>query len=363
MDLSAIGLDTEVKDFLKTQQEFVIDRVSQEGGNCDIFFGYHKIFERRIALKVYSGIEGNGTHYEPRILSSIEHPNILRVRDAKRIGDCYSYFMTDEISGGDLEKCLLNDELDLMDKLNIIHGVLNGLTELHKKEVSIVHRDLKPKNILLDKDTKQALIADFGSVKQFDVEKGSVSGSKTTLMFRPKEVVEENLYTKQSDIYQVGVTMFQILGGHFPPTYFEWLNPKEVNKYHSIIGDYEKSIFIDSIIYKRIVKNDLLQTNTLPKFVDKSIVRIVQRAIHPNLNIRYSNTAEFMKDLYMVQKRLTNWAVSGNFYYAETHDGGKYRISEDKKGFVLEKFGASGWRRSGDHKSDIQPLFDIVNSK
>jgi serine/threonine protein kinase len=359
MILSELGLDNEVKDFLTSQTDFIIDKVSQEGGNCDIFFGYHKIFDRRIALKIYYGNDKN-SHNEPRILSKIEHANILKVRDAKRIGDYYSYFMTDEISGGDLEKFFQNGKLNLAEKLNVIHGILHGLTELHKPDVSIVHRDLKPKNILIYEDTKQPLISDFGSIKQFGNNLGAVSGSKTTLVYTPKEVFENNWYTTQSDIYQVGVTMFQILGGFFPGAYYDWLNEKEQHKFLVIQGDYEQSVYIEKVIHKLVTKNNLLQLQTLPQFIHPKIIKIIQKATHPNLKIRYQNTGAFMSDLYSVQRKLTNWEEIDTVLVATKPKGIKYRIISSTKGHCIEKLGSS-WRRQGDFNENKQILINELN--
>jgi serine/threonine protein kinase len=362
MDLSAYDLDEEVKIFLKSQKDFLIDRVSQEGGNCDMFFGYHKIFESRIALKVYYGTEKSNSHNEARILSKIDHPNILRVRDAKRIGDFYSYFMTDEINGGDLEKYFLNEKLDLKENLKIVHGILNGLTELHRDGVSILHRDLKPKNILLYEETRRPLIADFGSIKHFEKEIGGVTGSKTTLVYTPKEVFDNNTYTKQSDIYQVGVIMFQILGGYFPGAYVDWLSEKENNKLKQVIGHYEQSVYIDKVIQKLVTKNNLLKFDFLPKYVNPKIVKIIQKATHPKLNVRYSNTGEFMSDLFNVQKRLINWKVENNNYSALTTSGEQFRVMESRKGYYTEKLGISGWRLTGAITNDLDSHIISINS-
>lgn len=361
MNLSELGLDEEVKAFLNEQKDFVIDRVSQEGGNCDIFFGFHNILDKRIALKIYYGNDNIKSHSEPRILSKINHEHILRVHNAKRIGDYYSYFMTDEISGGDLEKCYQENKLDLIDKLNIIHGILNGLTELHNEKNSIVHRDLKPKNILIYEDSKQPLISDFGSVRQFNKDQGFVTGSKTTLVYTPKEVFENNIYTKQSDIYQVGLIMFQILDGYFPGAYFDWLNEKEKNKFLTIEGSYEQSVYLDKVIQKLVVKNKLLQMESLPKYILPSIVKVIQKATHPNLKIRYQNTSAFMNELYKIQKKLINWTEVDNIIYANTPKGEKLRIVANKKGFCIEKMGSSGWRRNTDFVEDIIILFNHLN--
>jgi serine/threonine protein kinase len=348
MNLDDLNLDDEVLEFLKSQKDFSIDRVSQEGGNCDIFFGHHNIFGLRIALKIYYGNSNSGGHNEPKILSRIDHPNVLRVRDARRIGKNYSYFMTDEIDGGDLEKCHRSGQLDLRDKLNIVHGVLNGISELHKDAISIVHRDIKPKNILIHNSSKVPLISDFGSVKHFDKSLGSVTGSNTTLVYKPAEVFTANKYTRQSDVYQIGVTLFQILDGFFPGAYFDWLNDAQKKKFGQIDNFFEQDIFINKAIERLVVKNDLIRTLTLPDYIDPDIIKIVKKATNPSLTTRYHTTAAFMRDLYSVQKSLTNWKVDSEFLYGTTSKNEQFRISQSSKGFLTERLGAaSKWRKTG----------------
>ncbi len=361
MDLTELGLDEEVIVFLESQTDFLIDRISQEGGNCDIFFGYHEIFQRRIALKIYYGNEKSSSHNEPRILSRINHENILKVRDAKRISNLHSYFMTDEISGGDLEKFFKAGKLNLSEKLNIIHGTLNGLTELHKPSNSIVHRDLKPKNILIYEDSKQPLISDFGSIKQYDKNIGHVNGSKITSVYTPKEVFEDNFYSPQSDIYQIGVTMFQILGGFFPGAYFDWLNEKEKIKFLAISGPFEQDVYLNKVIYKRVVQHNLLQIDTLPKYINPHIIKVIKKATHPNLKLRYENTGAFLTDLYKTQKKLTNWHEDGDTLYATKSNGNEFRIIASKGRFHTEKKGNAGWRRQGEFQETIDSLIHELN--
>lgn len=362
MNLDDLNLDDEVTRFLENQKDFSIDRVSQEGGNGDIFFGFHNIFGMRIALKIYYGNETTGSHYEPRTLSKIDHPNILRVRDAKRIGRNHSYFMTDEIDGGDLGNFHESGVLDLRDSLNIIHGVLNGLSELHKDSISIVHRDIKPKNILIYNSTKLSLISDFGSVKHLDRNLGSVTGSNTTMIYKPKEVFLNNSYTKQSDIYQVGVTMFQLLGGRFPGAYFDWLNDGEQKKFTAIRNCFEQDTFINKVIEKRVTKNELLNFSSLPDYINSSLLKIAKKATHPSLAVRYENSAAFMGDLYRVQKRLINWKEETDFLYAENHKGSKYRVSLSNKGYITEKLGSGNrWRKTGESSPTRRTQIDSIS--
>jgi len=353
MDISTLNLAPEVEAFINTQKDFIIDRISREGGNCDIFFGNHKILKRRIALKIYDAQEKSSSHNEPHILSTLDHTNILKVRDAKQISPYHSYFMTDEIDGGDLEKYFKAGKLDLKKALNIIHGILCGLNELHKEGIQIVHRDIKPKNILIRESDSHPLIADFGSIKQFD-STSTIGGSRTTTLYKPNEVIEGGNYTIQSDIYQVGVTMFQILGGDFPDRYIDWLSTSEKKKLAQITGSYDQSIFIDQAIYKKISKGELLNIDSLPPYIKKDIKKIIQKATHLNLKIRYSTASEFMSDLLKVQRTLTNWSYDGTSYYATTSKGEEFRINSSNKGFYTEKNGKSGWRKTGDWSKEIQ---------
>lgn len=361
MNLDDLNLDDEVLEFLKSQEDFSIDRVSQEGGNCDIFFGHHNIFGHRIALKIYYGNANSGGHNEPKILSRIDHPNVLRVRDARRIGKNYSYFMTDEIDGGDLEKCHQSGQLDLRDKLNIIHGVLNGISELHKDANSIVHRDIKPKNILIHNSSKIPLISDFGSVKHFDKSLGSVTGSSTTLVYKPAEVFISNKYTRQSDVYQIGVTLYQLLDGHFPGAYFDWLNDAQKKKFDQIGNFFEKDIFINKAIERLVVRNELIRTQTLPDYIDSDLIKIIRKATNLSLTTRYHTTAAFMRELYAVQKSLINWKDNSEFLYGTTPKNEQFRISQSKKGYLSEKLGAGNkWRKTGSHSSVRQNQIDLV---
>ena len=355
MSFEDLDLDQEVIDFLESQTDFKIDRISQEGGNCDIFFGHHKIFDRRIALKIYYGSAKDSSHYEPRILSKLDHPNILKVRDAKKIANFHNYFMTDEIDGGDLEKYYKAGKLDLKKSLNIIHGILLGLNELHNDKIQIVHRDLKPKNILIKEDTCEPLIADFGSIKHFN-NSGKILGSRTTTLYMPPEVIKGDNYTIQSDIYQIGVSMYQILGGYFPDTYAEWLTEKEQKKLKAISGSYEQSVFIDKSIFLQILKNKLLRYESLPIYINKPIRDIIKKAVQPNLKNRYQNVGAFMNDLYKVQKSLTNWFEIDKILYAIKNNGTEFRIINLKEVFYIEKKGNSGWRKTGKSSVDISTL-------
>lgn len=76
--------------------------------------------------------------------------------------------------------------------------------------------------------------------------------------------------------------------------------------------------------------------------------------------MRYSNTGEFMSDLFKIQKRLTNWVESDNVFYATKFNGDELRVVEGKKGFSIEKK-SHGWRRNGGFSDEIETLLEQIN--
>ena len=109
------------------------------------------------------------------------------------------------------------------------------------------------------------------------------------------------------------------------------------------------------------VVNKLLKYETLPPYIGKSIINIIKKATHSNLNIRYSNASEFLNDLYKVQKRLTNWKEKDGVFYGSTIKGENFKILYSKNGFSTEKKGTSSWRRTGDFSSNIEKQFANFN--
>lgn len=354
------NVDQIIRDFIRNQQDIIIDRYSDEGGNCEMYFGTRKIFNDRVALKFYYSSIKVESHDEPRILKSIEHPNVLRVWDAKVISSTYSYFLTPEISGGDLKKHIDTNIIDTSTALDIIVGILDGLTVLHNKPNYIVHRDLKPKNILLDSATKTPIISDFGSIKAFDKTIGSVKASKCTHIYRPKEAILEEKYTTQSDLYQVGLILFQLLGGRFPDIPIDWLNDKQKQKFNSILGNFEQWQFIEGVLDKLIISNRLIDLDSLPIFTNDMIKKVIKTAIHPNLSKRYKTTSEFINDIYKIQKKLINYWIENETIYAKTKKH-IYKCYQEKKSYTLESSKDGNiWRKDNSHAGTLESIIKKI---
>lgn len=359
------SVDEIIKDFIALQNDIVIDRYSGNGANGELYFGQRKLLADRVALKFYYYNKDVSTHNEPLILKSIQDNNILKIFDAKIIHKQYAYFLTPEISGGDLKYYMDNNIMSLMDAINITQGILKGLTKLHQAPNNLLHRDLKPKNILVDQITKTPYIADFGSVKFISDSQDSVVASKSTQIYRPNEAIINNTYNRQSDIYQVGIIFFQLLRGRFPEAPFEWLDERQKVKFLKITGsEFERWQFLDNAIDDLIVKNKLLNYDSLPNYVNNKIKAIIKTATHKDLNKRYSSCSEFIKDLYDIKKKNKDWWIDSGEIFASKGIKKYYKIGIDKKGYLLQvSKNQINWTKDNKHDGSLQSIIDRIHKE
>lgn len=362
MDLNDSNVDAEIKDFIANQSDIEIDKYSDVGCNGDLYFGRHKVFNERVALKFYFVDSKGISHKEPQILRGINHPNILKVHDAKIISDNYAYFLTSEFSGGDLSRFSKNNPLSTHKVLDIIQDILKGLNEMHKNPNRLLHRDLKPNNILIDENTNLACIADFGSIKYLPAKRNSIPASKNSLIYRPKEAIDRNEYNFQSDVYQVGLILFQLLGGFFPDSIVDWLTDRQRKKMDNIKGVFEQHQFIESVFNNLISKNKLLRFESLPFYIDDTLKSIIRKATRPELGKRYKSASDFMNSVYKYKSKSTDWLQLDDEYIAKKK-GTTYRIYKVPKGYEVEKTVSGGQaRKIRNHDKTINKIYEVIKN-
>jgi serine/threonine protein kinase len=363
MNIDLLNIDSEIKDFIKNQKDITIDKYSDSGCNGELFFGMHKIFKERVALKFYYIDKHGLSHKEPRILRQINHKNIIKVHDARIIGDNYAYFLTPQIKGGDLNDFRKNNVLDTHSAFEITQDILLGLSEMHKFPNRLLHKDLKPNNILIDED-KTAIISDFGSVKQIPSDKNNIVASKISMVYRAKEVVDKGEYCFQSDVYQVGIIFFQLLGGFFPDAIMDWLDANKQRKTREIKDLFEQHLFIEKQFDKLISSNKLLRLNTLPFYIDDKLRTIVRKATNPLISQRFKNSSEFYNAIYKYKAKSINWKTSDDDYIAVCPNDTEYRIYKDRKGLQLERKVKNGLARTcKKHKGTIESIIETINNE
>jgi len=353
--------DAPIKEFVREQTDIDIDRYSDTGANGFLYFGRRHILNDRVALKFYYYNSDISSHQEPLLLKEVKHENILEIYDAKIIDEQYAYFLTPEISGGDLLKHIEKNIISTNTAISITQGILKGLSVLHKKPNNFVHRDLKPSNILIDNDNLNPFIADFGSIKKVPESKSSVIASKNTFIYKPYEAIIDNEYYKESDIYQVGIILYQLLNGHFPGAAADWLNERQRMKLNKIAGSFEQWEYIEDCINRKIVHGKLLDYNRLPKFISARLKSIIRTATHIDRAKRYQSCAEFLKALFDYQKDAKDWWQVDDIIYAKENKAREYRIYKEKDGYILEsRKNGNAWRKNNKHTGKLKDIIENI---
>lgn len=168
---------------------------------------------------------------EAKTLAVLKHPNIIRVFDVFEDNGT-AYYVMDYIEGNNLSdivegKGRLSEPL----ALKYIRQVANALNYLHQKK--LLHLDVKPANILLDKNTGNAILIDFGVSKQYDQDGQQTSTTPPAISkgYSPVEQYAQGsnvkTFSPATDIYSLAATLYKLVTGNTPPESNLLLNEDE----------------------------------------------------------------------------------------------------------------------------------------
>lgn len=182
-------------------------------------------FEQQVALKVLRrGLDTDDLlarfRVERQILASLEHSNIARLLDGGSIGDGRPYLVMEHVEGEPLDVYCDRRRLTVEERLRLFRVVCEAVSHAHRNLV--VHRDLKPSNVLVTDEGNPKLL-DFGIAKLLSVEGGPAGGSITRTgarllspMHASPEQVTGGAVTTATDVYGLGVVLYELLTGHNP---------------------------------------------------------------------------------------------------------------------------------------------------
>jgi serine/threonine protein kinase len=332
-----------------------ITKRSRKGSNGWLFFGRNRIHKQKVALKFYDWGSEAKYHTEPKNLAAINSVNVINILDASFVDDEYAYFLTPYYKKGDLDAEICNGIRGNIRAVSVCRDILSGLSHLHAQ--NLLHRDLKAQNILISNDDK-AIIGDFGSVKKIPEGDNAVPGSGHSLIYTPPESILSGLYGIAGDIYQVGVVLFQLLGGKFPYEESLWLNKSDLKKYRRIQDEIDRQIFATECIKKKIKRGQIIDLATLPPWICVPLRRTISRACNTNPEKRYQSCSEFLARLNQIRKQIHDWKIEDGCIVKE--GACKYRILfDDKKSqYYVQKDKGSGWRK--DNSIQGEELQNIV---
>ena len=189
------------------------------GGMATVYRAYDPLVEQEVALKILNrdllADEQIRERFEreTRIIAKLEHTAIVPVYDASR-DDNQLFFVMRYMSGGSLAERIQDRSLSLSTIAHIIQRVATALDYAHER--GVVHRDLKPGNILFDEEGN-AYISDFGIAKLTQTSSRLTSSGiiGTPTHMSPEQARGENV-DGRSDIYSLGVILFEMLSGKTP---------------------------------------------------------------------------------------------------------------------------------------------------
>ena len=203
------------------------------GGMATVYLATDLRLERRVAVKIMHGHLADDSKFKERFIQEarssarLAHPNVVNVFDQGQDSDM-AYLVMEYLSGITLRQLL--DEhrvLTTEQTLDILEAVLGGLAAAHK--AGIVHRDLKPENVLLADDGR-IKISDFGLARAATANTATGAALLGTIAYLSPELVTRGVADTRSDIYAIGIMMYEMLVGEQP---FKGDQPMQIAYQHA----------------------------------------------------------------------------------------------------------------------------------
>lgn len=242
------------------------------GGMANVYLARDMILEREVAIKVLRLEYANDEEFiarfdrEAQSATSLFHPNIVNIYDVGE-EDHILYMVMEYVDGMTLKEYILQrGPLEVNEALDIMKQITSAITHAHAN--GIVHRDIKPQNILMDSHGK-VKVTDFGIAMALSAtsltQTNSILGS---VHYLSPEQARGGMATKKSDIYSIGVVLYELLTGRLP---FSGESPVSIALKH--------------------LQNDTPSVRRFNENIPQSVENIVLKAMAKDPFHRYENVA------------------------------------------------------------------------
>ena len=204
---------------------YLLQRRLAAGGMATIYAGIDTRLDRPVAVKIMHAHLANDEAFVSRFIkeakatAALSHPNIVSIQDQGwNEGGPPAVFLVMELVEGTTLRDFLNENgvLNTEQTIQIINPVLSALAAAHK--IGIIHRDIKPENILISKDGR-IKVADFGLARNTSMAQTMTAESSVVLgsvSYLSPEQVQRGVADARSDIYAIGIVLFEMLIGKKP---------------------------------------------------------------------------------------------------------------------------------------------------
>ena len=250
------------------------------GGMATVWLGYDTILDRQVAIKTFK-IDANDEdavkrfNREAKAVTSLSHPNIVSIYDVENEGEFY-YLILEYVEGMTLKDYMIkNPRIPIETIVHIAKQISAGLSHAHQN--GIIHRDIKPQNILMKEDLT-CKITDFGIARAYgDTTLTQTNQMLGTVYYLSPEQARGNVATAQSDIYSLGILIFEMITGQIP-----------------FKGESAVAIALKHL------QEELPEIDKYRENVPQSVKNIVLQATMKNPNERYISSKELVEDLTTV---------------------------------------------------------------
>ena len=262
----------------QTLGKYRIVQALGSGGFGTVYLAEDTWIDKRVALKVphRQNLDFSELLREPRLLASVSHPNIVAITTAEKQDNLF-FIVMEYVHGETLENVIARDgALDLPRTLDYTVQICNAIDHAHGQ--GVLHRDLRPANVLVS-DQNVCKVADFGTSRFLEI-----AAHGTTVIGSPPYMAPEQFHGKAvfaSDLYSLGVTMYQMLTGVLP---YDTPAPAD-------IGRLERG---------ELVTPPKLKNHAIPRRLND----IVMQAMAPDVAGRYQRASDLLNDLLELRPQI-----------------------------------------------------------
>jgi serine/threonine protein kinase len=248
------------------------------GGFGTVYLAEDTWIDKRVALKVphRQNLDFGELLREPRLLASLNHPNIVTVITAEKQDNTF-FIVMEYVPGETLEHVIeTQGALDVAVALDYTCQIANAVEHAHKQ--GVIHRDLRPANVFVS-DKGMVKVGDFGTSRFLEI-----AAHGTTVIGSPPYMAPEQFEGRAvfaSDLYSLGVSVYQMLTGELP---YDTPAPAD----------------LDRLRRGELVTSSRLRNAQIPVALDE----VVMKALSGSVSGRYQRAEDFLEDLLRVRRNL-----------------------------------------------------------
>lgn len=258
---------------------YILKEMIGQGGMADVYLGEDTILKRTVAIKVMrSSLTGDPIyvtrfHREASAAASLSHKNIVEIYDVGEDKDDY-YIVMEYVPGQTLKELIhKRGALHYVEAIDIMKQICSAVAKAHS--MGIVHRDLKPHNIMI-MDSGYVKIMDFGiaSIQSLSqvTQTDTIMGS---LHYLAPEIARGEKASPQSDIYSLGIVLYELLRGDVP---FNGESPVNIALKH--------------------MRDEIPSVCHFNSSIPQSVENVIIKATAKNVKDRYSKAEDMFEDLF-----------------------------------------------------------------